>query len=101
MGDIVNFKTYSKSFKNKRRLENHAIFEGVHEPNNRPLHVGNGWASSGGHQAQTAQKCRKEDVRGNSILRRLQPQASLQCESFKYITKVFQLLKLSRKLRRL
>lgn len=36
MGDVVNFKTYSKSFKNKRRYENpeenHAIFEGVHEP---------------------------------------------------------------------
>ncbi|WP_373728839.1 DUF4368 domain-containing protein [Bacteroides heparinolyticus] len=36
MGDVVNFKTYSKSFKNKRRLENseenHVIFEGVHEP---------------------------------------------------------------------
>ena len=35
MGDVVNFKTYSKSFKSKRRLENpeenHAIFEGVHE----------------------------------------------------------------------
>ena len=35
MGDVVNFKTYSKSFKNKRRLENpeenHVIFEGVHE----------------------------------------------------------------------
>lgn len=34
MGDVVNFKTYSKSFKNKRRLENpeenHMIFEGVH-----------------------------------------------------------------------
>ena len=36
MGDIVNFKTYSKSFKNKRRIENpeenHVVFEGVHEP---------------------------------------------------------------------
>jgi len=36
MGDVVNFKTYSKSFKNKKRLENaeenHLIFEGVHEP---------------------------------------------------------------------
>jgi len=36
MGDVVNFKTYSKSFKNKQRLdnpeENHMIFEGVHEP---------------------------------------------------------------------
>ena len=35
MGDIVNFKTYSKSFKNKQRFENpeenHMIFEGVHE----------------------------------------------------------------------
>lgn len=35
MGDIVNFKTYSKSFKHRRRLENpeenHMIFEGVHE----------------------------------------------------------------------
>lgn len=35
MGDVVNFKTYSKSFKNKRRYENpeenHVIFEGVHE----------------------------------------------------------------------
>ncbi|MDL2324617.1 recombinase family protein [Ruminococcaceae bacterium OttesenSCG-928-A16] len=35
MGDVVNFKTYSKSFKNKQRLENpeenHVIFEGVHE----------------------------------------------------------------------
>ncbi len=36
IGDIVNFKTYSKSFKNKQRMsnpeENWAIFEGVHEP---------------------------------------------------------------------
>lgn len=36
MGDVVNFKTYSKSFKDKRRYENpeenHVIFEGVHEP---------------------------------------------------------------------
>lgn len=35
MGDVVNFKTYSKSFKKKERLqnpeENHVIFEGVHE----------------------------------------------------------------------
>lgn len=35
MGDVVNFKTYSKSFKNKQRFENpeenHMIFEGVHE----------------------------------------------------------------------
>ena len=35
MGDTVNFKTYSKSFKNKRRYENpeenHAIFENTHE----------------------------------------------------------------------
>ena len=34
MGDVVNFKTYSKSFKDKRRYENpeenHVIFEGVH-----------------------------------------------------------------------
>ncbi|MFV0400271.1 MAG: DUF4368 domain-containing protein [Oscillospiraceae bacterium] len=36
MGDVVNFKTYSKSFKDKRRYENseenHVIFEDVHEP---------------------------------------------------------------------
>lgn len=36
MGDVVNFKTYSKSFKNKRRFENpeenHVTFEDVHEP---------------------------------------------------------------------
>ena len=35
-GDIVNFKTYSKSFKNKARLENPeenwVIFKNVHEP---------------------------------------------------------------------
>ena len=35
-GDIINFKTYSKSFKNKRRIENPkenwAVFEGVNEP---------------------------------------------------------------------
>lgn len=35
-GDIINFKTYSKSFKNKRRIdnpkENWAIFKGVNEP---------------------------------------------------------------------
>ncbi|WP_286734147.1 recombinase family protein [Intestinimonas sp. UBA1698] len=35
MGDVVNFKTYSKSFKDKRRFENpeenQMIFEGVHE----------------------------------------------------------------------
>ena len=35
-GDIINFKTYSKSFKDKRRFENaeenFAIFENVHEP---------------------------------------------------------------------
>ena len=35
-GDIINFKTYSKSFKNKRRLENDrenwVIFKNVHEP---------------------------------------------------------------------
>lgn len=35
-GDIINFKTYSKSFKNKKRLdnpeENWVIFRGVHEP---------------------------------------------------------------------
>ena len=34
-GDVINFKTYSKSFKNKRRIvndeENRAIFYGVHE----------------------------------------------------------------------
>ena len=35
-GDVVNFKTFSKSFKDKRRFENpdenHVIFENVHEP---------------------------------------------------------------------
>lgn len=35
VGDTVNFKTYSKSFKNKRRYENpeenHAVFENTHE----------------------------------------------------------------------
>ena len=35
-GDILNFKTYSKSYKNKKRIpndrENWAIFENVHEP---------------------------------------------------------------------
>ena len=35
-GDVLNFKTYSKSYKNKRRLENDrenwAIFTDVHEP---------------------------------------------------------------------
>lgn len=35
-GDIINFKTYSKSFKNKRRIENPkenwAVFKGVNEP---------------------------------------------------------------------
>ena len=35
-GDIINFKTYSKSFKNKKRLENPeenwVIFQNVHEP---------------------------------------------------------------------
>lgn len=35
-GDVINFKTYSKSFKNKTRLgnpvENWAIFKDVHEP---------------------------------------------------------------------
>ena len=35
-GDIINFKTYSKSFRNKKRLdnpeENWAIFKDVHEP---------------------------------------------------------------------
>lgn len=35
-GDILNFKTYSKSYKNKKRLENErenwAIFKDVHEP---------------------------------------------------------------------
>ena len=35
-GDVINFKTYSKSYKNKRRLENNrenwAIFLDVHEP---------------------------------------------------------------------
>ncbi|MBD5150426.1 MAG: recombinase family protein [Oscillibacter sp.] len=35
-GDVLNFKTYSKSYKNKRRLENDrenwAIFKDVHEP---------------------------------------------------------------------
>ena len=36
MGDVVNFKTYSKSYKNKKRLandrENWVIFQDVHEP---------------------------------------------------------------------
>ena len=35
-GDLINFKTYSKSYKNKKRLENDpenmAIFTNVHEP---------------------------------------------------------------------
>ena len=35
-GDIINFKTYSKSFRNKKRLdnpeENWAIFKDIHEP---------------------------------------------------------------------
>jgi len=34
-GDVINFKTYSKSYKNKKRLENDeanwAVFRGVHE----------------------------------------------------------------------
>ena len=35
-GDVINFKTYSKNFRNKRRLpndqENWVIFKDVHEP---------------------------------------------------------------------
>ena len=35
-GDVINFKTYSKSFKNKARIpnpeENWAVFKNVHEP---------------------------------------------------------------------
>ena len=35
-GDVINFKTYSKSFKNKTRFDNPqknwAVFKGVHEP---------------------------------------------------------------------
>ena len=35
-GDVINFKTYSKSYKNKKRIENDpdnwAIFKGVHDP---------------------------------------------------------------------
>lgn len=35
-GDVINFKTYSKSYKNKKRLandeENWAVFKDVHEP---------------------------------------------------------------------
>jgi hypothetical protein len=35
-GDIINFKTYSKSYKNKKRIENDpenwAVFKDVHEP---------------------------------------------------------------------
>ncbi|XAY17194.1 recombinase family protein [Bengtsoniella intestinalis] len=35
-GDVINFKTYSKSYKNKKRLpnddENMAVFRDVHEP---------------------------------------------------------------------
>jgi DNA invertase Pin-like site-specific DNA recombinase len=35
-GDVINFKTYSKSYKNKTRhanpKENQVVFEGVHEP---------------------------------------------------------------------
>jgi hypothetical protein len=35
-GDVINFKTYSKSYKNKKRhknpVENQVIFEAVHEP---------------------------------------------------------------------
>ena len=35
-GDLVNFKTYSKSFKNKQRFKNpeekHVIFHGAHDP---------------------------------------------------------------------
>ena len=35
-GDVINFKTYSKSFRNKKRLdnpeENWAVFKDVHEP---------------------------------------------------------------------
>jgi len=36
LGDVINFKTYSKSYKDKKRRENAkenmVIFEGVHEP---------------------------------------------------------------------
>ena len=36
LGDVINFKTYSKSYKDKRRRENakenQMVFEGVHEP---------------------------------------------------------------------
>lgn len=35
-GDVINFKTYSKSYKNKKRIandkENQAVFKNVHEP---------------------------------------------------------------------
>lgn len=35
-GDVINFKTYSKSYKNKKRIpnspENMMVFKGVHEP---------------------------------------------------------------------
>ena len=35
-GDVLNFKTYSKSYKNKKRIhndpENWVVFQNVHEP---------------------------------------------------------------------
>ena len=35
-GDVLNFKTYSKSYKNKKRIhndpENWVVFQDVHEP---------------------------------------------------------------------
>lgn len=84
MGDVVNFKTYFKSFKNKRRYENpeenHAIFEGVHEA----IIDCQTWEMvqriREGNKRRQPKKHRKTHVCGFAVLCRLWAQAFFQCE---------------------
>ena len=99
MGDVVNFKTYSKSFKDKRRYENpeenHVIFEGVHEP----IIDRQTWEMvqriREGTKRRQPKKVEKEHVCRTSLLRGLRPQAAFQRQSPAYGAAILQLLQLS------
>ena len=99
-GDVLNFKTYSKSYKNKKRIhndpENWVVFQNVHEPIIERA-VFEQVQQKRGKNAQTPyQQRRTQYVLWLACLRRLRLQSAFPLQSGQPGNQVFQLLQLQR-----
>ena len=97
-GDVLNFKTYSKSYKNKKRIhndpENWVVFQNIHEPIIERA-VFEQVQQKRGKTAQTPyQQRRTQYVLRPACLRRLRLQSAFPLQSGQPGNQVFQLLQL-------